>query len=152
MPVNLESNAESGATPVHASALDHATKTVLIIDDSDDIRMVISESLNIYGFQTITAEDGGKGIELARQRIPDLIICDVNMPGIDGYATLTAIRENEATATIPFIFLSGEADKINMRRGMELGADDYLIELRVVVGDQWSRISGLHIQIVYDSI
>src|SRR5205823_6539658 len=58
--------------------------------------------------------------------LPDLIICDINMPNLDGYGTLAALRENEATATIPFVFLSGASDKVNMRRGMELGADDYL--------------------------
>ena len=66
------------------------------------------------------------GIQVAKEQLPDLIICDINMPNLDGYGTLTALRENEATATIPFIFLSGATDKLNMRRGMELGADDYL--------------------------
>src|SRR5205823_4832747 len=58
--------------------------------------------------------------------LPDLIICDINMPNLDGYGTLAALRENEATATIPFVFLSGASDKPNVRRGMEMGADDYL--------------------------
>ena len=88
--------------------------------------MIISESLNLYGFQTLVAEDGVSGIEIAKEESPDLIICDVNMPNLDGYGTLTAIRQDDATATIPFIFLSGATEKLNMRRGMELGADDYL--------------------------
>lgn len=99
---------------------------VLVIDDTADIRLIISEYLNLHGFVTLDAEDGVTGIQIAREQLPDLIICDINMPNMDGYATLTALREGEATASIPFIFLSGAADKINMRRGMELGADDYL--------------------------
>ena len=88
--------------------------------------MLISESLKIYGFEIIVAEDGLRGIELAKEHLPDLIICDIRMPKKDGYETLRALRENEATATIPFIFLSGATEKIDVRRGMELGADDYL--------------------------
>src|SRR4030095_9702555 len=101
-------------------------KKVLVMDDTQEIRMIISESLNLYGFTTLAAEDGLTGIKIAREQSPDLIICDINMPNLDGYGTLTALREHDATATIPFIFLSGASDKINMRRGMELGADDYL--------------------------
>lgn len=102
------------------------SKKVLVIDDTPDIRMIISESLNMYGFNTVAAEDGVSGIRLAKEHVPDLIICDINMPNLDGYGTLTALRETEATAAIPFIFLSGAADKLNVRRGMDLGADDYL--------------------------
>lgn len=103
-----------------------AGKKVLVIDDTEEIRMIITESLNLYGFVTMSAEDGTTGVEMARKNPPDLIICDINMPNMDGYATLTALREEDITATIPFIFLSGASDKLNVRRGMELGADDYL--------------------------
>jgi signal transduction histidine kinase len=99
---------------------------VLIVDDTADIRMIIAESLKIYGFETLTAEDGLNGIRLAKEHVPDLIICDVNMPNLDGYGTLTALRESEATAAIPFIFLTGATDRNDMRRGMDMGADDYL--------------------------
>src|SRR4051812_47807508 len=99
---------------------------VLVIDDTAEVRMIIEESLKIYGFTTLAANDGVGGVEMARQHSPDLIICDINMPNMDGYETLTAIRTNDATATTPFIFLSGAAEKPNVRRGMELGADDYL--------------------------
>src|SRR5438552_4791977 len=102
------------------------SKKVLVIDDTAEIRMIISESLNLYGFTTLVAEDGNTGIQVAKEQGPDLIICDINMPNLDGYGTLMALRENESTATIPFIFLSGAADKLDVRRGMELGADDYL--------------------------
>ena len=64
--------------------------------------MIITESLNLYGFTTLAAEDGISGIELAKEQFPDLIICDINMPKLDGYGTLTALRENDATATSPF--------------------------------------------------
>ncbi len=101
-------------------------KKVLVVDDTEDIRMIIAETLNLYGFSTLSAGDGNSAIQIAEKQLPDLIICDVNMPNIDGYGTLTAIRQNAATATIPFIFLTGITDKLNMRRGMELGADDYL--------------------------
>ena len=101
-------------------------KKVLVIDDTDEIRTIISESLKVYGFSTVVAGDGESGISLAQVETPDLIICDINMPNLDGYQTLTALRDNELTATIPFIFLTGASDKTDMRKGMELGADDYL--------------------------
>jgi two-component system, sensor histidine kinase and response regulator len=101
-------------------------KRVLVIDDTEDVRTIITESLSFSGFEAIGAPDGEAGIQLARQHVPDLIICDINMPRLDGYGTLTAMRQHEATATIPFIFLTGATDKLNMRRGMDLGADDYL--------------------------
>src|SRR6266571_5858371 len=104
----------------------NGAKKVLVIDDTQDIRLIIAESLSLYGFKTLSAPDGTTGVELAKAELPDLIICDINMPNLDGYGTLTALRENDKTATIPFIFLSGATDKLNMRRGMELGADDYL--------------------------
>src|SRR5258706_6522623 len=104
----------------------NGAKKVLVIDDTQDIRLIIAESLSLYGFKTLSASDGTTGIQVAKEQFPDLIICDINMPKLDGYGTLTALRENEATATIPFIFLSGASDKPNVRRGMEMGADDYL--------------------------
>lgn len=101
-------------------------KKVLAIDDTPEIRLIITEALNLFGFQTITAEDGATGIQLAREARPDLILCDINMPNLDGYETLKRLRDDDVTAGIPFVFLSGATDRITMRRGMELGADDYL--------------------------
>src|SRR5688500_9477974 len=109
-----------------ANGNSQAHKKVLIIDDTEEIRMLISESLKLYGFITLVAPDGEQGIQMARQQLPDLIICDIRMPKLDGYATLTKLRDGEETATIPFIFLSGATEKLDVRRGMELGADDYL--------------------------
>jgi signal transduction histidine kinase len=99
---------------------------VLVIDDSPEINELIGETLKIHGYEVLVAEDGLAGVQLAQQHLPDLILCDVNMPQLDGYATLTALRQNPSTATIPFIFLTGIADKGNIRQGMELGADDYI--------------------------
>lgn len=146
--------ATSPASPAQSETtlIGAAGKKVLVIDDTEEIRMIITESLNLYGFITLSAEDGGTGIEMARRHIPDVIICDINMPNMDGYATLTALRQEEATATIPFVFLSGASDKINMRRGMELGADDYLTkpfthkELMAAVGARLEKQADLQRQ------
>jgi two-component system sensor histidine kinase/response regulator len=101
-------------------------KKVLVIDDTPEIRMIIEETLNMFGFETLLAEDGEHGVALAREHLPDLIICDVQMPKLDGFGTLAQLREHESTATIPFMFLTGQVERPNVRRGMEMGADDYL--------------------------
>jgi DNA-binding response OmpR family regulator len=101
-------------------------QSVLIIDDSEDVRGVIAKTLDYYGFNTKQAHDGMGGIQTALDWHPDLILCDVRMPGLDGYRTLEAIRELPAIATTPFIFLTAATDKSDMRRGMCGGADDYL--------------------------
>jgi two-component system sensor histidine kinase/response regulator len=102
-------------------------KKVLVIDDTAEVRELVQTVLDSSDFETIAAADGASGIAMARQHLPSLILCDVNMPpGMDGYGVLKEIRSDPATATIPFVFLSGAADKSNMRQGMELGADDYL--------------------------
>ena len=101
-------------------------KRVLVIDDTTEILDVISESLAAFGYDVEVAGDGQIGLQLARDKAPDLIICDVNMPRMDGYSVLLALRAMESTATTPFIFLTSVSEKINVRRGMELGADDYL--------------------------
>ena len=126
MSVEATSGAGAPGQPSNPSAFGKTQKKVLVIDDTQDIRFIISETLNMFGFHTLTAEDGVSGISMAQDNLPDLIICDINMPNLDGYGTLKAMREHEATAGIPFIFLSGATDKSDMRRGMELGADDYL--------------------------
>jgi CheY-like chemotaxis protein len=123
MSVEATSGAGAPGLPMNTSAFGKTQKKVLVIDDTQDIRFIISETLNLFGFHTLTAEDGVTGISMAQENLPDLIICDINMPNLDGYGTLKAMREHEATAGIPFIFLSGATDKSDMRRGMELGAD-----------------------------
>ena len=112
--------------PLNTSAFGKKQKKVLAIDDSPEIRMIIGETLSLFGLQTLIAEDGVTGIKVAQEHLPDLILCDINMPNLDGYGTLKSLREHEATSFIPFIFLSGATDRITIRKGMELGADDYL--------------------------
>jgi CheY-like chemotaxis protein len=99
---------------------------VLVIDDVDDVRQAVVKTLQHFGFVTREARNGRSGIQMALEDAPDLIICDVRMPGMDGYRTLTAIRDIPAIANIPFIFLTAAMDKSDIRRGMLSGADDYL--------------------------
>lgn len=101
-------------------------KKILIIDDDEVLRDMISMALQQRGFAVVQAGDGVEGIELARRELPDLILCDVKMDKVDGYLTLQALRDQPATAAIPFILMTGLADNAGMRHGMELGADDYL--------------------------
>ncbi|MFQ5798705.1 MAG: response regulator [Bacteroidota bacterium] len=99
---------------------------ILIIDDDELFRETIVSALRQEGYETFDAEDGSVGLELARRQLPDLIICDIMMDNMDGYTTLATLREDPVMATIPFILMTGKADRPGMRRGMELGADDYL--------------------------
>ncbi len=99
---------------------------ILVIEDEFSVRENILLRLEAEGFDTINAENGLNGVTLALAHKPDLIICDVMMPELDGYGVLTMLRQNSETATIPFIFLTAKADKFDLRQGMEMGADDYL--------------------------
>lgn len=101
-------------------------KTILIIDDDSLVRESLQDVLELYGFRTLTASNGRVGLELAMQSQPDLILCDVQMPEMDGYTVLQTLRQTPAVQTIPFVFLTAWADRPNQRQGMELGADDYL--------------------------
>jgi len=100
--------------------------TILIIDDEELICSLLASVLQTEGYETLTASDGRHGIKLAREHLPDLIICDVTMPSVDGHATLKTLRQDPSTATIPFIFLSGQSAMSDMRQGMDMGADDFL--------------------------
>lgn len=99
---------------------------ILIIDDDESLREVIRVSLEAYGYEVIEADSGVSGVPQACAHLPDLILCDVRMEKMDGYRTLAALRQENSTAPIPFILMTGQADKAGMRQGMELGADDYL--------------------------
>ena len=101
-------------------------RTLLIIDDHDDIRENIAEILSLAGYRTLSAENGKRGVEKAIQETPDLIICDIMMPELDGYGVLHMLRRNPATEYIPFIFLTAKTERSDFRKGMELGADDYI--------------------------
>ncbi len=101
-------------------------KSVLIIEDNTDIRENTAEILDMAGYKTFTAENGKKGVELALKEKPDLIVCDIMMPELDGYGVLHLLRKNPETQTIPFIFLTAKTERTDLRKGMEMGADDYI--------------------------
>ena len=101
-------------------------KKILVIEDEPEMRRNFTALLRYKHYQPIPAENGSLGIQLARQQKPDLIICDVMMPELDGYAVLRALQADPALALIPFIFLTAKGEKDDLRSGMNLGADDYL--------------------------
>ncbi len=101
-------------------------KCILVIEDEDLIRDSLEDLLLIEGFEVITAENGGEGVHMASQRQPDLIICDVMMPVLNGYEVLEQIRQDKQLSTVPFLFLTSMMDRRSNRKGMSLGADDYL--------------------------
>ena len=101
---------------------------ILIIEDHRQMRENLALMLEMEDFAVFHAEDGHRGLELARCQVPDLILCDVMMPGLDGHGVLRALRADPATATIPLIFLTAKGEKIDQRAGMNLGADDYLVK------------------------
>ena len=101
-------------------------KKILLIEDNPDIRENTAEILNLAQYTVFTAENGKDGVQLALKELPDLIICDIMMPVLDGYGVLHLLSKNETTAGIPFIFLTAKADREDVRKGMSMGADDYL--------------------------
>ena len=101
-------------------------KKILVIDDEEWLREMVQLALRQKGFEVVQAQNGAVGVEVARKELPDLVLCDVNMERMDGYVTLSALRSEATTASIPFILMTGLADNAGMRHGMELGADDYL--------------------------
>lgn len=101
-------------------------KKILIIEDNADIVDNISEILDLAGYETFKAVNGKQGVETAISKVPDLIICDIMMPVLDGYGVLHMLQKNEKLQNIPFIFLSAKNERIEVRRGMQLGADDYI--------------------------
>lgn len=101
-------------------------KKILIIEDNPDIRDNTQELLTLASYQVYSAENGKKGVEVAIREKPDLIICDIMMPELDGYGVLHVLSKRDDTSAIPFIFLTAMTEKSEIRKGMELGADDYL--------------------------
>ena len=99
---------------------------ILVIEDEARTRDMFRDCLEAEGFQTLGAEDGLTGIQQARQHLPNLVLCDIIMPKLDGYGVLNQLRQVTTTATIPFIFLTAKTEKADRRQGMSLGADDYL--------------------------
>jgi len=101
---------------------------IVLIDDEDELRETLIEILAAAGHQVFGAPGGKSGLEAIRRERPDLIICDVRMPGVDGYGVLDALRRDEELAGSPFLFLTGEGEIDHVRAGMNLGADDYLVK------------------------
>lgn len=101
-------------------------KRILLIEDNLDVRETTAELLELEGYDVISAENGKIGVEKALQYLPDLIVCDVMMPIMDGYEAFEKISNNCKTSHIPFIFLTAKAERSDIRKGMKMGADDYL--------------------------
>ena len=101
---------------------------ILIIEDEVFIRENLLELLEIEGFEAIGAENGVVGVQFAQEYQPDLILCDVMMPELDGYGVLDALRANPVTETIPFMFLTASADRNNLQKIRELGFNEYILK------------------------
>lgn len=101
-------------------------KKILLIEDNKEMRENTTEILELANYKVITANNGKTGVDLALKENPDLIICDIMMPELDGYGVLYLLSKNPATSGTPFIFLTAKAEKMDMRKGMSMGADDYL--------------------------
>lgn len=100
--------------------------SILVIDDNENIRENTSEILSLAGYNTFVAENGKRGVEIALKEIPSLIVCDIMMPELDGYGVLHLLKKNKVTENIPFIFLTAKTERSDLRKGMEMGADDYI--------------------------
>ncbi len=101
-------------------------KKILLIEDNDEIRENTAEILELANYKVVTAANGKLGIETALAEVPDLIVCDIMMPVLDGYGVLHALHKNDSVKNIPFIFLTAKTERSDLRKGMELGADDYI--------------------------
>jgi len=103
-------------------------KTILLIEDNAFIRENTSEILDLAGYKVLSAPNGKAGVELALEHAPDLVICDIMMPVLDGYGVLHMLQRNKEMKDIPFIFLTAKTERSDYRRGMEMGADDYIMK------------------------
>jgi DNA-binding NarL/FixJ family response regulator len=101
-------------------------KKILVIEDEPEMRRNITALLRYHGYELVAAENGRQGIATAHREKPDLILCDVMMPELDGHAVLQALQTETSLAQVPFIFLTAKGEKDDLRSGMNLGADDYL--------------------------
>lgn len=103
-------------------------RKVLLIEDNPELRENIAEILSLANYQVYTASSGKDGIEMALAHVPDLILCDIMMPELDGYTVLYMVQQNPELASVPFVFLTAKAEGADLRKGMSLGADDYIIK------------------------
>lgn len=101
-------------------------KTILLIEDNLEMRENTTEILELNGYKVIAAKNGKEGVEFAQKNKIDLIICDIMMPVLDGYGVLHLLNKNEETSSVPFIFLTAKSERTDFRKGMEMGADDYI--------------------------
>ncbi|MFD2935001.1 response regulator transcription factor [Spirosoma flavum] len=101
---------------------------ILVVEDDTQIRENLKEMLMLHGFDVETSVNGQEGINQALLQPPDLILCDIMMPEVDGYQVLAVVRNNRSIANVPFIFLTAKTEPADLRRGMDQGADDYLIK------------------------
>lgn len=122
---------------------------ILVIEDEVLLRANTVQILAFEDFHTIEAENGLLGVQLAQEQLPDLILCDVMMPELDGYGVLVALRQNPLTSIIPFIFTTAKASYADLHQGMELGADDFLSkpfsadELLAAISTQLKKVVDL---------
>lgn len=101
-------------------------RKILVIEDEAILREIILDILNAEGFSVISAENGAIGVQLAKAQVPDLVLCNVTLPELDGYDVLRALRQDATTTKIPFLFVSARDTKVDRRHGLELGANGYL--------------------------
>ncbi len=101
---------------------------IVVIEDNNDIRDSIVEILELANYEVILAKNGIEGVALAISEVPDLILCDIMMPDLDGYGVLYLLAKNTTTSSIPFIFITAKSERADLRKGMEMGADDYLVK------------------------
>jgi len=133
-------------------------KTILIIEDNEDIRENVAEILSLSDYAVLTAANGKEGIEAAQTKHPDLIICDIMMPGVDGYGVLHVLHKDPVTQNIPFIFLTSKSERSDFRSAMEMGADDYITkpfagnELLNAIESRFRKIDVLKKQLTPDLV
>ena len=134
-------------------------KKILLIEDEPQMRRNLLRMLQLEGFEVFGAADGEEGVAVAKKVNPDLILCDITMPGLDGHGVLTALRSERPTASTPFIFLTARGDRKDLRTGMNLGADDYLVkpvsitEILAAIKARFERLAQTHspLQTVFES-
>ncbi|MFG6105517.1 hybrid sensor histidine kinase/response regulator [Leptothoe sp. EHU-05/26/07-4] len=122
---------------------------ILIIEDEEKIRSSLQHILKLSNFDALVAANGLEGIEIAKKTLPDIILCDVMMPVLDGNQVLRILKNNRSTATIPFIFLTAKSHRLNIREGMNLGADDYLtkpVKIEDLLGCIHTRLGKRELQ------
>jgi CRP-like cAMP-binding protein/CheY-like chemotaxis protein len=123
--------------------------TILVIEDQDDVRENIVELLELSHYKVFSAPNGKAGVKMALDNLPDLVLCDIMMPEMDGYEVLYILMKNPSTSSLPFIFLTAKAEKEDFRKGMNMGADDYItkpyeeMELLRAIEKRLEKYAGL---------